>query len=416
MKLFFLSTVLFAATALSAIHLDNPNCVDDASTREIYASHEKLVAWERNHTISKAHIRIDTHMHVILESETAYNLTMNDLNSQLKRLNDDFRASNISFELRGVNWLTDAIFASGSVNDEMKQLLHEGDSRTLNIYWTKDVDLNYLLLGASTFPNELRNPGGPLADGVIMSKSVKSHELTHEVGHWFGLLHTFEDICNDDGDYIEDTPPSPQSCHDSQLTCPGPSFMSYWKERTLFTPGQMTRMRSFWQEYRASNSNTTTCADAKLTPIKPVERRDRHPFYPESQDKQLAFKQCRLKSDGSVEEKRESYCGSEVFCRWGTYKAAGENYSSPTTCLETRQGNPWVQGEQLDDRNEAEYCVSQRTVFRAFDEDELVKDGQVNDELVKVNGKYHSSTECLEAHDAPPEASLARDSAHFTFS
>ncbi|KAH6904667.1 pregnancy-associated plasma protein-A-domain-containing protein [Coprinopsis sp. MPI-PUGE-AT-0042] len=90
--------------------------------------------------------------------------------------------------------------------------------------------------------------------------------LTHEVGHWVGLYHTFEGYsCTGAGDYVDDTPAqaSPSNPNDSSCmsrdTCPGvagvdpiTSFMDYSHSacQTQFTNGQVNRMRAALNQFR----------------------------------------------------------------------------------------------------------------------------------------------------------------------
>ena len=146
----------------------------------------------------------------------------------------------------------------------------------LNIYvdnWTSGP------LGFATLP------AGPTC-WVRTNKfnNAESKTLIHEVGHWCGLYHTFDDNgfpyddcedaatetnCETQGDRVCDTPPTTQvfSC---QPACPGDvinSYMSYAPDqcRTLFTPGQIDRMHAQLETLRPGViNNNVACGNADV--------------------------------------------------------------------------------------------------------------------------------------------------------
>ena len=78
--------------------------------------------------------------------------------------------------------------------------------------------------------------------------------LTHEVGHYLNLQHTFQNACLPPGDMVADTPPvdfygsSTHPCPDPSIICSGygavnnENFMDYSKCYSMFTEGQKVRM------------------------------------------------------------------------------------------------------------------------------------------------------------------------------
>jgi len=110
----------------------------------------------------------------------------------------------------------------------MKTALRRGNYSDLNIYYQTNLSSpaysgSTMLLGYCTLPATWVQPGyaqsyyqqdgcnviaGSMPGGNIYGYS-QGKTTVHEVGHWFGLLHTFQDnTCNpsDAGDMIADTP------------------------------------------------------------------------------------------------------------------------------------------------------------------------------------------------------------------
>ena len=150
----------------------------------------------------------------------------------------------------------------------MKSRLHRGDAGTLNLY---TADLGEQLLGWATFPWRLR--GHEALDGVVVhvdslpggsiAHYSSGYSATHEIGHWLGLFHTFQNGCAEPGDRVADTPPEREPGHGcpqaGRDTCPTPgddpihNFMDYSYDTcmTQFTRGQGDRMRAAWAAYRS---------------------------------------------------------------------------------------------------------------------------------------------------------------------
>ena len=122
----------------------------------------------------------------------------------------------------------------GKNERDMKKALYTGDSETLNVY---TANIGGGLLGWAYFPKGYNN-GRDYIDGVVMldesmpggtaGKYSEGDTLTHEVGHWLMLEHTFKHGCSRVRRLRRPTPrarPAPQfDCPVGADTCaaPGP--------------------------------------------------------------------------------------------------------------------------------------------------------------------------------------------------
>jgi Pregnancy-associated plasma protein-A len=101
-----------------------------------------------------------------------------------------------------------------------------------------------------------------LRPGGVAGQFDEGEKVTHGVGHWLNLEHTFYRGCSSGGDYVADTPPektATDGCPPGKDTCPrrgSTRSTTTWTTPTTaayteFTAGQVQRMRDAWLFYRA---------------------------------------------------------------------------------------------------------------------------------------------------------------------
>lgn len=146
----------------------------------------------------------------------------------------------------------------------------------LNI-WVCEILEDGSIAGFSSLPGEDDDWDGVVIDYRYfgLDTSLYPHHLgrtlTHEVGHWLGLNHTWgdEDNCNvDDG--VEDTPLQQQAYRDcptgDQFSCNSQdmymNFMDLVNDdcMNLFTQGQKIRMHETIDQYRSTIRSSPGCA------------------------------------------------------------------------------------------------------------------------------------------------------------
>jgi hypothetical protein len=223
---------------------------------------------------------VPVYFHVITAG-AAGDLTDRQIADQMRVLNETFAGgeggarTGFTFQLAGVTRTDNpAWFSAGpGGRDEkgMKAALHAGDAGSLNVYSTTAGPY----LGWAYLPDIVTKPGQAHLDGIVVDWETvpgasdtyageydEGKTVTHEVGHWLNLEHTFYGGCNAKGDFVDDTPAqrTPTSgCPEGNDTCPEPgldpihnymdySFDSCYSE---FTEGQSQRMGDAWLLHRA---------------------------------------------------------------------------------------------------------------------------------------------------------------------
>jgi PKD repeat protein len=170
---------------------------------------------------------------------------------------------------------------------QLKNLSYWDNTRYLNMYVVKTINGNSGIAGYSSFPG-----GPPDEDGIVVlynyfgktgtvAAASNGRTCSHELGHWFGLYHTFNGGCGTDtcadGDFVCDTPPAANpnfgcptinSCSNDfpDVNDQIQNYLDYSDDacKSMFTAGQKTRMTATLNTLRTviwspSNITATGC-------------------------------------------------------------------------------------------------------------------------------------------------------------
>ncbi|KAJ7869137.1 metalloprotease [Mycena olivaceomarginata] len=229
---------------------------------------------------------INVYFHVITVNGTLSegDILEVQIKKQIEVLNEDYNKTGITFILGNVSRTTNATWFNSAAPETSEADGNEvctstrGTRMTLNCVYLFTSGSGKNLLGYATFPSSYI--ASPKDDGVVILYSSLpggsaspynlGKTLTHEVGHWVGLYHTFQGGCGEpsgeiSGDYVSDTPAeaSPaagcpigrDSCNSTTYPGVDPihNFMDYTYDSCMtdFTPGQGTRVRGQIAVYRS---------------------------------------------------------------------------------------------------------------------------------------------------------------------
>lgn len=268
----------------------NPHIESDLEVTEQRLN--KIIQQHGDHSFQK---NLDTFLipvvlHVFHNGDDG-KIDMEQVLSGLKVLNEDFNGLNdgwktVSEPFDSVKSKMNILFIPATIdpygNPTNGILYHENESamlnqfeqsdyawdnfKYLNIYlpkYTKGAPSDFTAYAYYPNLNNVENNG----DGIVyssirwgygsQSELTKGDNwtsiITHEVGHWLNLYHTFHNACLEPGDFVDDTPPAENQglqlsgCTGTDMSCGQPTngenFMDYnHRCKKMFTKGQVERM------------------------------------------------------------------------------------------------------------------------------------------------------------------------------
>ena len=319
----YISLFLFAITIFqSSTYAQSRHCGTDEMVRKSLSQHpelqvqrDELEAFTRQFTSSneRADKIIPIVFHVI-HNYGSENIAKSQIEDAVRIINEDYQllnsdqddiiaafapiVANVGFEFRLAQLdpngnCTDGITRTVSTltfsaDDNVKDLVVWPRNKYLNI-WVVD-NISFGAGGYAYLPGSAQAG----VDGIVVlhtqlgsigtsgGSNFSARTLTHEIGHWFNLSHTWGSTnspgeaanCSDD-DGVTDTPNTigvaGQNCNLAQVSCGSldnvQNYMDYSSCAKMFTNGQKNRMLAAINSSTASRNNLWTAANLIATGV-----------------------------------------------------------------------------------------------------------------------------------------------------
>lgn len=223
--------------------------------------------------INKVNKTFQISMHIAVNSLGIQNVDQAEIDEAMEKLNNDFRPCGFQFQVCTTQIMEDDRFDSLTVttayNEEVQMTSIYYEPNTINVYLVDTVQtVEGGVQGYAYFPGGI--------DIIVIDKfnmNDYSDVFSHEMGHFFGLYHTFETEfgneladgtnCEVTGDLVCDTNADPdedgnaidedlcnysgpitQDSNGDWYVPPTDNFMSYYQHECTcrFTTGQYNRM------------------------------------------------------------------------------------------------------------------------------------------------------------------------------